>query len=139
MAHILGVGGIFLTSPDPDALRAWYKTHLGLELDPQYGMIFPYKTAQDAHGPGAMTVFSIWKEGADYIKPATRDAIINFIVDELDPLLEALKSQGVALVGEPVTEDYGKFAWIMDPDGRKIELWQPTPPPGMMGEQAPPA
>lgn len=128
MAEVLGVGGVFLTSPDPDRLRTWYKDSLGLDIHTQHGTILPYAKAQERHGRGAMTVLSIWDEDTDYIKPSTRDAMINFIVDDLDDVLAKLKAQNIPQEGDTVTESYGKFAWILDPDGRKLELWQPMDP-----------
>lgn len=129
MTQITGIGGVFLTSPEPDRLRAWYKEMLGLDLHAEYGLILPYSVAQTAHGPGAMGVLAVWPEDSDYIKPATRDAVINFMVDDLDTMIGQLTAKKAQMVGDPVVESYGKFAWVMDPDGRKIELWQPTPPP----------
>lgn len=125
MAKVLGVGGVFFKSADPAALRAWYARVLGLEIG-DWGMFFTPEMVKDK--PGAGTVFSPFKADTDYFEPSTKEFMFNLIVDDMDAMLARAKAEGV----EPVKrqdEDYGRFAHIMDPEGRKIELWEPKPMP----------
>ena len=122
MAKVTGLGGVFYKVADPAATRAWYAEHLGVAVD-DYGCTF----ALDGDAR-AQTVWSPFKAGSDYFAPSTKDFMINFRVDDLDALLGQLAAKGVACVGEPIDEGYGKFGWIVDPDGVKIELWQPKAP-----------
>jgi glyoxylase I family protein len=122
MAKITGFGGIFFKSADPAATRAWYAEHLGLAID-DYGATF----APDA-SPLAQTVWSPFKADTDYFGPGPQDFMVNFRVDDLDALLQALAAKGIACIGDPLDESYGKFGWIIDCDGRKIELWEPKTP-----------
>jgi predicted enzyme related to lactoylglutathione lyase len=126
MAKIIGLGGLFFKSADPDTLREWYGNVLGLAFDEWGGLVFLPETAA-AH-PGAGTVFSPFKADTDYFEPAKTDYMFNLMVDDLDGILERCKEHGV----EPVKlfpDDYnGRFAHIMDPEGRKVELWQPRVP-----------
>ncbi|MEM6900174.1 MAG: VOC family protein [Pseudomonadota bacterium] len=126
MAKVLGVGGIFFLCKDVDATRAWYTRVLGIEINDFGGHAFSHSEAANAFGKGAMTIWSPFQAKSDYFKPSTSDWMMNLMVDDLDAMVERVRSEDVPLEGEPVTESYGKFAWIMDPDGRKIELWEPT-------------
>lgn len=117
--RVTGLGGVFFRCDDPTATRAWYARHLGVAVD-DYGATF----AQVAN---AQSVWSPFKAGSDYF-PATQSFMINFIVNDLDGLLARLAADGIACIGTPVSESYGKFSWILDCDGRKIELWQPAVP-----------
>lgn len=125
MAKVLGVGGIFFLCKDVEATRAWYTRVLGIEINDYGGNAFSHAGSEKAFGKGAMTIWSPFQADSEYFKPSTSDWMINLMVDDLDAMLERVKSEDVPLEGEPMTESYGKFAWIMDPDGRKIELWQP--------------
>jgi catechol 2,3-dioxygenase-like lactoylglutathione lyase family enzyme len=122
MAGVTGLGGVFFKVADPAATRAWYAEHLGLPTD-DYGATF----APDAD-PRAQTVWSPFAATTDYFGPGAQDFMVNFRVDDLDDLLAALAAKGIACVGEPMDESYGKFGWIIDCDGRKIELWEPKTP-----------
>lgn len=125
MAKVIGLGGLFFKAADPDALRLWYGNVLGLAFEDWGGIVFDPADAV-AH-PGAGTVFSPFKADTDYFEPAKTDYMFNLMVDDLDGILQRCKEHGV----EPIKtfpDDYnGRFAHIMDPDGRKIELWQPRP------------
>lgn len=125
MAKIIGLGGLFFKSADPDATRAWYTQVLGMEFGEWGGIVFEPATAA-AH-PGAGTVFSPFAADTEYFEPAQTDFMFNLMVDDLDGVLARAAEHGV----EPIKlypDDYnGRFAHIMDPDGRKIELWQPRP------------
>jgi glyoxylase I family protein len=122
MARVTGLGGVFFKVADPAATRAWYASHLGSTID-DYGATF----APDPD-PRAQTVWSPFKAETDYFGPGGQDYMINFRVDDLDALLASLAEKGIACVGEPMDESYGKFGWIIDCDGRKIELWEPKTP-----------
>ena len=124
MKRAIGLGGLFIKSKNPKELQDWYRTHLGIDLAGWGGTAFPWKAQAEAQPEGA-TVWSIFDADNDYFAPSDQLYMMNFLVDDLDALLDALRSEGVALAGEPKNEDYGKFAWIMDPEGRKVELWEP--------------
>ena len=118
-AHITGLGGVFVTSKDPRALAKWYRDVLGVALEPWGGAILRY----DAPGHPPMALWNAMPENSDEIVPSHRDFMINFAVDDLDAYVARLKAKGVAIV-KVEADKTGKFAWILDPDGTKIELWQ---------------
>jgi len=122
-AHITGVGGVFLKSKDPKALAAWYRDVLGLPLEPWGGATLRY----DAPGHPPAVVWNAFPQTTDYMAPSTREVMIDFAVDDLDGFVAMLKRKGVAILKTEDSGAYGKFAWILDPDGTKIELWQPKP------------
>jgi predicted enzyme related to lactoylglutathione lyase len=123
MAKVLGVGGIFFKSPDPAALMAWYQKALGM---PE-GEYIPFLPS--AFPPGGATVFSPFKADTEYFKPSTREFMFNLMVDDLDGVLAMVREAGGQVVGESDHQPYGSFNWIIDPDGNKIELWQPKEMP----------
>ncbi|MGD9816623.1 MAG: VOC family protein [Hyphomonadaceae bacterium] len=125
MAKVLGVGGIFFKSVDPAALRSWYGRVLGLEVG-DWGMFFTPDMVKDK--PGSGTVFSPFKADTDYFAPSTKEFMFNLIVDDMDAMLARAKAEGVEPVKQQEESD-GRFAHIMDPEGRKIELWEPKPMP----------
>jgi catechol 2,3-dioxygenase-like lactoylglutathione lyase family enzyme len=122
MAKITGIGGIFFKCRDIEVTRAWYAQHLGLALETWGGAVLKWPDADPAGT--AYSVVSFFKQDADYFAPSDAPFMVNFRVDDLDALLEQLRRDGVALAGDPTDDDFGKFAWVLDPDGRKIELWQ---------------
>lgn len=115
--RVTGIGGIFVKARDPAALTAWYRDVLGLPVANWGGAIF--RTA-----PPAVT-WSPFKQTTDYFDPSTRDVMINFTVDDLDALVARLQVHGVAILKRDDSDPHGRFAWILDPEGTKIELWQP--------------
>lgn len=127
MAKVLGLGGLFFKSRDGASLRDWYARVLGLEFADWGGVVFTPDAAMAK--PGAATVFSPFKADTDYFAPSDKDYMVNLMVDDLDGMLARCKAEGV----EPMTltpdEGMGRFAHIMDPEGRKIELWEPKPMP----------
>lgn len=125
MAQVLGVGGIFFACEDVDATRGWYERVLGMTAEAFGAFILPYTQATDRHGPAAVSVFTPFPRDADYFAPSDLPFMINLMVDDLDAMLARVDAEGVAQVKPREDSDYGAFAWIMDPDGRKIELWQP--------------
>jgi predicted enzyme related to lactoylglutathione lyase len=120
MARITGFGGVFFRSPDPKALAAWYSDKLGLTVEDWGGALL----TKDADSP-SQAVWSPFKADTDYFKPSKREFMINFAVDDLDGFLAALEEKGVAILGRQEMEGMGSFGWIVDPDGTKIEFWQP--------------
>lgn len=121
MKRVTGIGGVFFKSENPTAIKNWYKNHLGLNTD-DYGCTFWWK---DKQGNDASTQWSPFKEDTAYFEPSKKDFMMNYRVDDLKALLEVLKEEGVTVVGDIQEFDYGKFGWILDPDGNKVELWEP--------------
>jgi len=119
--RVTGLGGFFFKTDDPDKIKNWYKNHLGLNTD-QYGCTFWWK---DKAGADCSTHWSPMKSDTKLFKPSTSSFMINFRVENLVELLEALKEEGVTVVGEIEEYEYGKFGWVIDPDGNKLELWEP--------------
>ncbi|MFB3067048.1 MAG: VOC family protein [Planctomycetota bacterium] len=124
MKRVTGIGGIFFKTQDPTALKAWYERHLGLNLDPSYGTSFEWRQAQDPERKG-FTAWSPFPADTDYFAPSQRDFMVNYRVADLDGMLEVLREEGVEVVDEVQTFDYGKFAHILDLEGNKVELWEP--------------
>ena len=126
MKRVIGVGGVFFKSKDPAALRAWYQKHLGIESE-TWGATFNWETPETkAQNKEFSTAWNPFPENTTYYAPSEKPFMINYIVADLKGLVAALKTEGVELVGEMQEEAYGKFAWIMDPEGNKIELWEPA-------------
>jgi len=118
--HITGLGGIFIKSPNPKALRAWYRDVLGIKLESWGGAILPY----DAPGHPSEMVWTAFPENSSYFAPSSREVMLNFAVDDLDAFLAKIEAKGVKVIKRDDTDPNGHFAWIMDPDGTKIELRQ---------------
>jgi predicted enzyme related to lactoylglutathione lyase len=123
MKKVIGLGGIFFKSKDPAALREWYYTHLGIASE-EWGTQFFPKALEDANLE-AYQVWSPFKENTSYFSPSEQPFMINFIVEDLFTLLAQLKQDGVHVFEQTEDTEFGKFGWILDPDGTKIELWQP--------------
>jgi predicted enzyme related to lactoylglutathione lyase len=121
MARITGIGGVFFKARDPKALAAWYRDVLGLAVEDWGGAMLK---RDDASPP--MTVWSPFAADTTYFAPSTRDFMLNFAVDDLDAFVGALEAKGVAALDRKDEGPMGLFAWIMDPDGNKLELWQPA-------------
>ena len=117
-AKVLGIGGVFIKSPDPAALSAWYKRVLGLEVSDWGGATFPPLQR-------GKTVWTPFATDTTHFEPSTREVMINFVVEDLDALVAKVEAEGVALIGREDADAYGRFAWLMDPDGAKVELWEP--------------
>jgi predicted enzyme related to lactoylglutathione lyase len=124
MARVLGVGGVFFKSKDPATLADWYRDVLGLDVQDWGGVVF--RPDPMAAQPGAGTVFTPFPNDTDYFAPSTKDFMINLAVDDLDGILVSCAKHGVEANVLP-DEPNGRFAHILDPDGTKIELWQPKP------------
>ncbi|MBL8683999.1 MAG: VOC family protein [Myxococcales bacterium] len=125
MAKVTGIGGVFFKSKtDHKELAAWYQRHLGLSLEPWGGAVLRWP--DDKAGDGGATVWHVAAKSSDWFSPSESSFMINYRVDDLDGLLAKLKADGVAILKGPETHENGSFAWIMDPDGNKLELWQPA-------------
>jgi predicted enzyme related to lactoylglutathione lyase len=121
--RILGIGGIFFKSANQKQMQEWYAKNLGL-ADDGNGAILQWRE-QDNPDSEQMTVWSIHPGDTSYFEPSKAPFMVNYIVDDIDALLERLAKSGVQIDPKRQDEDYGRFAWIYDPDGNKIELWQP--------------
>jgi catechol 2,3-dioxygenase-like lactoylglutathione lyase family enzyme len=122
--RILGIGGVFFKSANRDETREWYAKHLGLD-DKGQGVMLPWREHDDPQKEHA-TVWSVFPASTKYFEPGNASFMINYIVDDLDALLYRLKQEGVKIDDKRMDESYGRFAWIYDSDGNKIELWQPV-------------
>jgi predicted enzyme related to lactoylglutathione lyase len=122
MAKILSLGGLFFKSADPAAMREWYGRVLGIKSE-EWGAFFTPDAAA-AH-PGAGTVFSAFNADTDHFAPSEKDFMFNLMIDDLDGILARCAEQGVTPIKTVPDEGMGRFAHIMDPEGRKIELWEP--------------
>ena len=124
MARITGIGGVFFKSRgDNAALAAWYRTHLGLVLEDFGGAIL--KWPDDKASDDGLTVWHVAARDSQWFSPSESPFMINYRVDNLDELLAQLRAADIAIVAGPESHENGKFAWIMDPDGNKVELWEP--------------
>lgn len=124
MKKVTGIGGIFFKCKDPDKMRAWYKTHLGLKNN-EYGSVFEWRQGADSTKKG-FTQWSPFTEKTRYFEPSTREFMINYRVENLEALVEELKKEGVTITDQIESYDYGKFVHILDIEGNKIELWEPN-------------
>ncbi|WP_288243868.1 VOC family protein [uncultured Chryseobacterium sp.] len=122
MKKVTGIGGIFLKCKDPKAVNEWYKTHLGFDTTP-YGTSFEW--LEKDSGKEGITQWNPFPEDSDYFQPSEKDFMINYRVDNLDALVQELKGQGVTILDEVAVYSYGKFVHIIDPEGNKIQLWEP--------------
>jgi predicted enzyme related to lactoylglutathione lyase len=123
MKKVTGIGGVFFKCKDPKAVNEWYKTHLGFETTP-YGTSFEWMDKDNPDKKG-LTQWNAFPESTKYFEPSAKEFMINYRVENLEALIEQLKTEGVTIVDQMETYDYGKFVHIMDPEGNKIELWEP--------------
>jgi len=121
---VTGIGGIFFKCKDPNGIKEWYNTHIGLEAGP-YGASFEWLQANDSTKKG-LTQWNVNTETSKMYEPSPKDFMINYRVENLEGLVEDLKKAGVTIVDKLETYDYGKFIHILDPEGNKIQLWEPT-------------
>jgi len=123
MAKVTGIGGVFFKASDPPALSAWYQQHLGIPLEEWGGGIL--KWPEDKAGDQGMTVWNLAARDSQWFAPSESVFMINYRVDNMTELLAQLAAAGIEPVSGPESHENGKFAWIMDPDGNKVELWEP--------------
>lgn len=124
MKRVTGIGGIFFKCKDPDSVKAWYKTHLGLNTD-NYGTTFEWRQGADPNKKGH-TQWSPFRDTTKYFEPSAKEFMINYRVENLEALVAELQKEGVTVLDQIETYDYGKFVHILDLEGNKIELWEPV-------------
>jgi predicted enzyme related to lactoylglutathione lyase len=124
LKRVTGIGGIFFKSKDPKALGEWYRAHLGLNVEAWGGVVFPWVTSENPTGIGT-TIWTPFKDDTSYFAPSTASFMINFRVQDLHSLLAALRAEGCDVDAKVEESEYGKFGWVQDPEGNRIELWQP--------------
>ena len=126
MRRVTGIGGVFFKARDPVALRAWYHEHLGIDVQEWGGAAFPWTDGEGKPATG-MTIWNIGDaEGSDYA-PSTASFMVNYRVADLHALVAALRAEACNVLEKLEESEYGKFAWVMDPEGNKVELWEPPP------------
>ena len=122
--RVHGLGGVFFKAEDPGALSAWYAEHLGVGVQDWGGAVFPWR--REDTGESAYTVWSPFKASSEYFKPSDKPFMLNFRVDDLDGMLEALRAAGCNVLDRSDDGEQGRFGYVMDPEGHLIELWQPA-------------
>lgn len=123
MKRVTGIGGIFFKARDAPALQAWYKEHLGIDVQPWGGTAFSW--AEEGNPTTGSTIWSVHPQDGEPFGPSQAPFMVNYRVEDLVSLVELLKSEGCQMVGTLDESEYGKFAWVLDPEGNKVELWQP--------------
>ncbi|HHG84196.1 MAG TPA: VOC family protein [Bacteroidetes bacterium] len=124
MKRVTGIGGIFFKCKDPVEVKNWYQKHLGIESQ-DWGAMFEWRRKDEPEKIGT-TAWNPFKQDTDYFAPSEKNYMFNYRVENLDELLLLLKAEGVEIIGKKDELEYGKFAWIMDPEGNKVELWEPV-------------
>jgi predicted enzyme related to lactoylglutathione lyase len=119
--HVVGVGGVFFKAKDPKALAAWYHDVLGMPMEAWGGAMLRYDAPK--HPP--MLTWSAFPSSTNYFAPSTSAFMINYAVDDMDALLARLNAKGIAILKRDDNDPNGRFAWLLDPEGNKIELWEP--------------
>ena len=126
MARVTGIGGIFLKARDPKALGAWYRRHLGIDVQDWGGATFLWEAGSRPDREGA-TVWSLFPESSTYFAPSSARCMVNYRVDDLERVLAELRGEGCQVEARMEVSEYGKFGWVIDPEGNKVELWEPPP------------
>ena len=124
MKRATGIGGIIFKAKDPQAMGAWYKEHLGIDVQPWGGAAFDW-TDDNGKPVGGTTAWSIVPEDSDSFGPSKATFMVNYRVADLSALLKALKEEGCHASDKSDHSEYGKFGWVIDPEGNKVELWEP--------------
>jgi predicted enzyme related to lactoylglutathione lyase len=128
MNRVLGIGGIFIKAKDPVNLRAWYRRHLGMDVQEWGGVAFRWHTPEHPTENGA-TIWNVFPDTCTYFDPSTAPFMVNYRVQDLEALLATLRSEGCEVDEKTETSEFGKFGWVMDPEGNRIELWEPPAGP----------
>ncbi|MBL9004641.1 MAG: VOC family protein [Myxococcales bacterium] len=123
MQKVRGIGGVFFKAVDPKALSTWYRDVLGLHVEPWGGVCFRWDALNGVDG--AATVWSPFSQDTDYFAPSQKPYMFNFVVDDLDAMLAQARAAGAVVDEKILDEENGRFGWLMDPEGNRIELWQP--------------
>lgn len=126
MAQVLGIGGVFFKSTDPKGLGEWYQKWLGVPVQHPWGASFQPQALPD----GALGVWNPFDASTTYFQPSTREFMVNLIVDDVDGALAQIVEGGATVIGEIEESEFGRFGWFIDPEGNKVELWQPPEPIG---------
>src|SRR6476469_4079881 len=124
MKRVTGIGGIFFHAKDPVALRAWYQRHLGIAVQEWGGAAFPW-TDDAGNAVAGTTAWNIGAADGGNFAPSTASFMVNYRVADLPALLQALRDEGCQVLEKLEDCEYGKFGWVMDPEGNKVELWEP--------------
>jgi predicted enzyme related to lactoylglutathione lyase len=123
MRRVTGIGGVFFKSSDPKALAEWYRLHLGMNVEEWGGVAFRW--ADDNPGGAGTTIWNPFKQDTSYFEPSRASFMINYRVEDLHALLAKLREEGCAVDAKVEESEYGKFGWVMDAEGNRLELWQP--------------
>jgi predicted enzyme related to lactoylglutathione lyase len=124
MKRVTGIGGIFFKAKDAPALQAWYRRHLGIDVQTWGGTAFPWTDGDGQPIPGS-TVWSIASAQSDQFAPGASSFMVNYRVDDLHALVKTLRDEGCHVLEKIDDSEYGTFGWVIDPEGNKVELWQP--------------
>ncbi len=119
MTRVTGIGGVFFKARDPKALGAWYRTHLGIDVQPWGGAAF------ESSGASETTAWSLFAHDTEHFAPSAAPFMVNYRVADLHALLATLRSEGVTVLEKVDESEYGRFGWVIDPEGNKVELWEP--------------
>jgi predicted enzyme related to lactoylglutathione lyase len=122
--RVTGIGGIFFNAKDPVALRAWYQKHLGLDVQPWGGAVFRWADAEGNPTSGT-TIWNVSDAGGDHFAPSMASFMVNYRVADLHALIRELRNEGCNVQDRTEESEYGKFGWVLDPEGNKVELWEP--------------
>jgi len=124
LKRVTGIGGIFFKAKDAPALHAWYKRHLGIDVQEWGGTAFTWADG-DGEPVAGTTVWSVFPAESDIFAPSASSFMVNYRVDDLLALVKVLREEGCNVLEKVDESDYGKFAWVIDPEGNKVELWEP--------------
>lgn len=119
MKRVVGIGGVFFKAKNPETLGAWYRDHLGFDLAKWGGAVFQSASADEK------TAWSLFSTDSSYFAPSTQPFMINYRVNDLHALLAQLRAEGCEVDAKMDESEYGKFGWVMDPEGNRVELWEP--------------
>jgi predicted enzyme related to lactoylglutathione lyase len=120
VARVIGLGGIFFKAADPAKLGKWYRENLAMPVE-EYGAVLPWASLPE----GGYAVWSPFATDTGYFQPSEREFMFNLVVDDLDGCLARVREAGATLAGKPEGSEYGRFGWFLDPEGNKVELWEP--------------
>ena len=124
MKRVTGIGGVFFKAKNPEEMKSWYRAHLGIDVQVWGGASFDWSDAEGKAIAGS-TAWAINPQDSESFAPSTSPFMINYRVDDLLGLVKALKEEGCHVLDRIDESEHGKFAWVMDPEGNKVELWQP--------------